>query len=177
VANAEVLRAPIAGRIRAIRAGVGEIAAPGAVVIEIEGSASPLVETVNLPDATGQAIAKARLAEGGAELRLIGRSPGVAGGAETLQFALPAASGLRSGAVVRLAVTFADRPARRGIVLPAEAIVRESGDMVWVKTSPLTYAPRPVRTQPAGDGVLVEAGLAAGERVVVRGASLIAQVR
>lgn len=93
VANAEVLRAPIAGRIRAIRAAVGEIAAPGAVVIEIEGSASPLVETVNPPDATGQAIAKARLAEGGAELRLIGRSPGVAGGAETLQFALPAASG------------------------------------------------------------------------------------
>ncbi|MBX9883306.1 MAG: hypothetical protein K2X73_15245 [Sphingomonas sp.] len=177
VASAEVLRAPIAGRIRAIRAAVGEIAAPGAVVIEIEGSASPLVEAVNLPSETGQAVAKATLAERGAPLRLVGRSPGVAGGAETLQFALPAGSGLRTGAVVRVAVSFADGPARRGIVLPAEAIVREGGDMVWVKTSPLTYAPRPVRTVPAGDGVLIAGGLAAGERVVVRGASLIAQVR
>lgn len=177
VVSAEALRAPIAGRIRAIRAAVGEIAAPGAVVIEIEGSGALLVEAVNLPGETGHSITRAMLAESGVALRLAGRSPGLAGGAETLQFVLPAESGLRNGAIVRLGVTFADQPARRGIVLPTEAVVREGGDMVWVKTGPLTYASRSVRAVPAGNGVLIEAGLAGGERVVVRGASLIAQVR
>lgn len=176
VSSAETLRAPITGRIRAIRGAVGEIAAPGTVVIEIEGSGALLVEAINLPGESGTPIARAVLA-GGPPLRLVGRSPGVAGGAETLQFAPPSAAGLRSGAVVRLAVTFADRPARRGILLPAEAVMREGGDQIWVKSSPLTYAPRPVRAVPAGDAMLIEAGLSPGERVVVRGVSLIAQVR
>ena len=50
--------------------------------------------------------------------------------------------------------------------------------MVWVKTAPERFEARPIRSEPLdGVRVLVTDGLKAGERVVVQGASLIAQIR
>jgi len=50
--------------------------------------------------------------------------------------------------------------------------------VVWVKTAPERFAARAVRSEPLdGLRVLVTGGLQAGDRVVVQGASLIAQIR
>jgi len=50
--------------------------------------------------------------------------------------------------------------------------------VVFSHKEPELFAPRPVRTEPLdGDNVLVTAGIAEGERIVVRNAPLLNQVR
>jgi len=50
--------------------------------------------------------------------------------------------------------------------------------IVWVKTAPERFEPRPVTTEPLdGVSVAVTSGLKAGERVAVRAATLINQIR
>lgn len=50
--------------------------------------------------------------------------------------------------------------------------------IVWVKTAPERYEPRVVTVEPLdGANVAVTAGLQSGDRVTVRGASLINQIR
>ena len=67
-----------------------------------------------------------------------------------------------------------------GLPLPAAALTRNTANqvVVWVKTAPEQFAARAIRSEPLdGLRVLVTAGLQPGERVVVQGASLIAQIR
>ena len=67
-----------------------------------------------------------------------------------------------------------------GLPLPASALTRNTANqiVVWVKTAPERFEARPIRSEPLdGVRVLVTDGLKAGERVVVQGASLIAQIR
>ncbi|MEK9950781.1 MAG: efflux RND transporter periplasmic adaptor subunit, partial [Curvibacter sp.] len=68
----------------------------------------------------------------------------------------------------------------QGVVLPAQAVVRNPANetVVWVKTSAERFVAQPVQAQ-ALDArtVVVTQGLQAGQRVVVQGAPLIAQIR
>jgi len=64
--------------------------------------------------------------------------------------------------------------------VPASALTRNTANqvVVWVKTAPERFTARVVRSEPLdGVRVLVTGGLQAGERVVVQGASLLAQIR
>lgn len=183
VQTAEQLRAPIAGRIARVSARVGELAAPGQMLVEIEGASPALVEVAAPAAVAGRAVrsAEAETAAGiRVPLRLVGRSPGLQGGVEQMQF-VPAAGGgvLRTGETVTLDMVLAAAPDRRGFVVPAGAFVRDGGtDVLFVKTGPTRFAPRVVRARPLAGGVLlVEAGLATGDRVVSEGAALLAQVR
>jgi len=68
----------------------------------------------------------------------------------------------------------------RGIVLPAEAVVKNAANepVVWIKLSAERYLPQPVRYQALDSrSVVITNGLSADNRVVVQGASLIAQIR
>ena len=68
----------------------------------------------------------------------------------------------------------------RGLPLPMAALARNTANqvVVWVKTAPERFEARAVQTQPLdGVQVIVTSGLKAGERAVVQGASLIAQIR
>ena len=50
--------------------------------------------------------------------------------------------------------------------------------MVWRHVDPERFEPRPVRTEPLdATRLIVRAGVAEGDRVVVRGADLINQIR
>jgi hypothetical protein len=50
--------------------------------------------------------------------------------------------------------------------------------IVWVKTAPERFEPRTVTTEPLdGTDVAVTSGLKAGDRVAVRAATLINQIR
>ena len=67
-----------------------------------------------------------------------------------------------------------------GIVLPRNAVVRSGNGeaMVWRHVDPERFEPRPVRTEPLdATRLIVRAGVAEGDRVVVRGADLINQIR
>ncbi len=67
-----------------------------------------------------------------------------------------------------------------GLILARDAVVRSpAGEaVVWLHTDAEGFEPRPVRTQ-AFDAtrLIVAAGLSQGERIVIRGADLINQVR
>ena len=68
----------------------------------------------------------------------------------------------------------------KGVAVPLSAVARNSsGDTVlWVHVGAETFAPRKVRYQLLdGGNVAVTEGVAAGERMVVQGASALAQVR
>ena len=72
------------------------------------------------------------------------------------------------------------RESASGLPLVQRALVRSPANetMVWVKTAPERFAPKPVRSQPLdGSRVLVVGGLQAGKRVVVDGAPLLNQIR
>ncbi|HSV81655.1 MAG TPA: efflux RND transporter periplasmic adaptor subunit, partial [Ramlibacter sp.] len=68
----------------------------------------------------------------------------------------------------------------KGVVLPAQAIVRNAANepVVWIKSGAERFIPQPVQYRPLdGQTVVVTQGLAPDNRVVVQGASLIAQIR
>jgi multidrug efflux pump subunit AcrA (membrane-fusion protein) len=68
----------------------------------------------------------------------------------------------------------------QGIPLPLSALARNGAGetVVWIHSEAERFAPRKVRVQPLDAGrVAVTGGLAAGDRVVVEGAGLLAQVR
>jgi RND family efflux transporter MFP subunit len=67
-----------------------------------------------------------------------------------------------------------------GLIIARDAVVRSSNGeaVVWVHVEPERFEPKPVRTQPFdATRVIVAAGLTEGDRVVVRGAELINQIR
>jgi RND family efflux transporter MFP subunit len=67
-----------------------------------------------------------------------------------------------------------------GLIIARDAVVRSSNGeaIVWVHVEPERFEPKPVRTQPFdATRVIVAAGLTEGDRVVVRGAELINQIR
>lgn len=69
---------------------------------------------------------------------------------------------------------------QQGIVLPAQAVVRNSANIavVWIKLSAERFLPQPVQYRVLDpERVLIQQGLGADNRVVVHGASLLNQVR
>ena len=88
------------------------------------------------------------------------------------------AAPLAVGQTVNVIVALRDKA--KGIVLPAEAVVRSpvNETVVWIKTGAERYTPQPVQVRPLdAKTVLITSGLAADNRVVVLGAPLIAQIR
>ena len=68
----------------------------------------------------------------------------------------------------------------KGIVLPAQAVTRNSANetVVWIKAGAERYIPQPVQVRPLdAQTVVITQGLGADNRVVVQGAPLIAQIR
>ena len=68
----------------------------------------------------------------------------------------------------------------QGYRVPAAALVKNPANqtIVWVKAVPERFEPRTVTVEPLdGANVAVTAGLKAGDRVVVRAATLVNQVR
>ena len=113
-------------------------------------------------------------------LRVTKRSPGPAA---TMSVAIGSA---QAGAALPLAIgqpvtVVAQSKARiKGIVLPAQAVVRNPSNepIVWIKSGAERFIPMPVQFRPLdANTVVVTQGLSADNRVVVQGAPLIAQIR
>ncbi len=178
----EPLRAPISGVIARSDLKAGQIVDGREVLIEIVDPARLMVEASTPDAALGAKLRDAHLAGlDGVRLQLVGAARALRDGVLPLNFRLKSdrdAAPLAVGQPVTVVAALTER--RKGIVLPAEAVVRSPSNepVVWIKTGAERYLPQPVQVQPLdAHTVLVTRGLAPDNRVVVLGAALVAQIR
>lgn len=178
----EPLRAPVSGVIARTDLKAGQIIEARDVMVEIVDPARLMVEATT-PDVTlGARLAGASLlGVEGVKLQLVGAARALRDGVLPLSFriqASPTATPLALGQPLTLVAALNER--RKGIVLPASAIVRSPANepVVWIKTGVEHFLPQPVQLQSlSATTVLVTQGLAPDNRVLVQGAALVAQIR
>jgi len=178
----EPLRAPISGVIARADLKVGQIVEARDVLIEVVDPVRLMVEASTPDVSLGSRVGSASLAGiEGVRLQLVGAARALRDGVLPLNFRVSVASGaapLALGQSVNLIATLKER--RKGIVLPASAVVRSPANepVVWIKTGAERFLPQPVQVQPLdATTVLVTQGLAPDNRVLVQGAALVAQIR
>lgn len=180
--GSESLVAPIDGVIASIDAGPGSVVSPGETLLTIIDPARMSVAALAFEPVTAGSVLRASvvLPDGGTlEARLVGVGAQTRGGAVPVRLDL---IGVAPGLVAGRPVTvFLERSATmRGLVLPSAAVIRApNGEhVVFEKLGAERFMPRPVRIeQVSADRVVVRAGVMPQARVVVRGASLIGQIR
>ena len=178
----EPLRAPVSGVIARADVKAGQIVDTREVLIEVIDPVRLMVEASTPDVSLGSRLGTAHLAGlEGVKLQLVGAARSLRDGMLPLNFRASVAAGaapLAVGQTVTLVAALKER--RKGIVLPASSVVRSPSNepIVWIKTGAERFMPQPVQVQPLDAvTVLVTQGLAADNRVLVQGASLIAQIR
>ncbi|MFC7692754.1 efflux RND transporter periplasmic adaptor subunit [Paeniroseomonas aquatica] len=178
----EVIRAPADGVVASARAVAGQVVAAQDVLFQIVDPAGLWVEAlVFVGDAAMDLRGATASVRGSPPMRLAlqGFGRAVQQGATLAQFrVVEPMAGLSLGQPVTVVAEVAEPI--RGLVLPRAAVVRAPNgeQVVWRHLKPEIFAAAPVRIEPLDAArVLVAAGLAAGERVVVQGAGLVNQVR
>jgi membrane fusion protein, heavy metal efflux system len=178
----EDLRAPVSGVIAATRVVAGQVVAPSDQLFQIIDPGSLMVEALVFdqvdPDAVHEATATAA-GDAVIKLKFVGRSRALQQQYSLLQFQIADAKvHLNAGTPVTVIATTGEPLS--GIVVPRAALAQApSGQtVVFSHKEPEVFVPRPVRVEPFdSDNVLVTAGIAEGERIVVRNAPLLNQVR
>lgn len=180
----EPLTAPISGVIARANVMTGQVVDARELLFEVVDPARVLVEATTADLSLAARVATAHL-QGvpGVTLRLVGAARSLRDGVLPLTFRAQAdkageALPLAVGQPVTVIATFNERI--KGVVLPAEAVVRSPTNepVVWIKVGAERYLPQPVQARPLdAHRVIVTQGLAPDNRVVVRGAPLIAQIR
>jgi RND family efflux transporter MFP subunit len=178
----EPLRAPVSGVIARANVKAGQIVDTREVLIEVIDPARLMVEASTPDVSLGSRLGGAHLAGlEGVKLQLVGAARSLRDGMLPLNFRASVAAGAAPLAVGQsVTVVAALKERRKGIVLPASAVVRSPANepMVWIKTGAERFMPQPVQVQPLDAvTVLVTLGLAADNRVLVQGAALVAQIR
>jgi membrane fusion protein, heavy metal efflux system len=175
----EALRAPVAGVIASATAQAGAVVEGRTIVFEIIDPNRLQVEATitdarNLgPNASADA--------GGKALRLerVGAGRADAAGASIIRYRIvEGAEGVRLNQPVT--VFAATSKSVSGVAVARAAVVRGANgqSIVFVKETPERILPRIVTFEIVGaDRVVITNGVTAGERVVVAGAQLIAQIR
>lgn len=177
----EPLRAPVSGVIARADLKAGQIVESREVLVEVVDPARMLVEasTPNV-QLSSQIGAASLVGVDSARLQLVGAARALRDGVLPLTFRVQASDSAMLAVGQPVIVTAALKTRRKGIVLPAEAVVRSPSNesVVWIKAGSERFVPQPVQVQPLDThAVLVTQGLAADNRVVVRGAALVAQIR
>ena len=154
---------------------------PKDVLFEIVDPARVLVEASTADASIGGQLGQAAVAGlPGVKLQFLGAARSLREGTLPLTFRA-AASGaipLAIGQPVTVVATL--NQAVKGYVLPAQAVTRSASNdtIVWIKAGAERFIPQPVQLRPLdAQTVVVTSGLGAGNRVVVQGASLLAQIR
>lgn len=177
----EALVSPITGVIASASVLAGQVVEPRDVMFEVVDPRRVLVEATAADVAVATHIAQASVA-GLPEVKLqyLGAARSLRDGTLPLTFraSSPTALPLAIGQPVTV-VAALDRQVK-GYVLPAQAVTRSPSNepVVWVKRAAERYAPQPVEFQAVdAQTIVVTKGLDAAQRIVVQGASLIAQIR
>lgn len=178
----EALSAPVDGVVSLATARIGGVVAAGDTLFEIVQPQRLWVDAVAYEPALATRIrdASVRLASGTVlSARLLGVGTRLRQQAIPLQFELlgplpPLAVEEKVTVFARLADTL------HGVALPREALTRDPGGewRVWLKQGAEHFAPQRVTSEALdGANVAITGGLGGGERVVVRGAALLEQIR
>ena len=178
----EILRAPIDGVVASARVVAGQVVQAQDVLFQIVDPNSLWVEAYDYGDNDPAALKHATAVGPGnvaMKLGFQGWSRTLQQQATVLQFAIAAPPpSARVGQPVTVTAQRAENA--NGIVVDRDAVVRGGNGetIVWRHVEPEFFEPRPVRTEPFDAmRVLIVAGVAEGERIVVRGAGLINQIR
>lgn len=175
------LRAPVDGIIGAVSVVAGEVVDAQALLFEVLDPARLVVEAPAYDLSLAGQIASAEGEAGGRAIALVALPTGrqLQGQAVPMRFRVTdTGQPLSVGQPVRVMVR--RQAAGDGVALPASALTRDSAGrtIVWVHTEPERFVPRPVQHEPLGArDVAIRQGLAAGDRIVTQGASLLSQVR
>lgn len=182
VSQRDTLVAPVSGVIATSNAVAGQVVEARELVFEIVDPQRLAIEALAYDPAVAADIAAASLAVGGESVPMT-----FIGAARSLrEQALPLVFAAEGGALSRLAVGqpvevfVRTRSTVDGLKVPAASVVKNPANqpIVWVKTAPERFEPRPVIVEPLdGVSVAVTSGLSPGERVATRGATLINQIR
>ena len=176
----EELVAPVSGVIAEGRPVAGQIVQSNAVIFQIVDPAKLWIEALSFQALRGVKDATARTAAGDA-MTVAFKGSGFTAQNQSIpvHFSVEqGADGLRAGEFVTVFAQVGD--GRTGIALPRIAVVRAANgqDFIYEHVSAERFEARPVRTEPLdGARVLIAAGIAAGKRIVVRGAELVGHVR
>lgn len=178
----EVLRAPLDGVVTAVRVAAGQVVGSQDVLFQVLDPGGLWVEALSYGDVDlSQLGGASALLPGGKPLSLSFRGFGRAlqQQATLVQFAIEdAPATLAIGQAVR--VTAQNGASISGIIVPRDAVVRGSNGeaLVWRHTNPERFEAKPVRTEPFdATRLVIRAGIATGERIVVRGAEHLNQIR
>lgn len=178
----EVLRAPLDGVVTAVRVVAGQVIGSQDVAFQVLDPGGLWVEALSYGEVDLSRLSSASaLLPGGSPLALSFRGFGRAlqQQATLVQFAIEdAPATLAIGQPVR--VTAQNGDSVSGIIVPRDAVVRGSNGeaLVWRHTDPERFEARPVRTEPFdATRLVIRAGIASGERIVVRGADHLNQIR
>ena len=183
LSGGEALVAPVSGVLAASNAVVGQVVEPKELIFEVLDPDSLHIEASAYEPLPLDQVVSASVAVGerSVPLSYIGASRRLREQALPLMFenhATGAGLTLPLGQPVKVQVRL--KATLRGLPLPMAALTRNTANqvVVWVKTAPERFEARAVQTQPLdGLRVVVTGGLKSGERAVVQGASLIAQIR
>jgi cobalt-zinc-cadmium efflux system membrane fusion protein len=178
----EELRAPIDGTIALSRVVAGQVVVPQDQLFQIVDKDSLWVEGFIFgetePDSIVSATAISR-SNANTKLQLEGVGQALQQQAIQVHFSIAnPTSSIRVGEPVRIVALGKDK--LNGIVVPREAVVRSpNGELiVWTMAAPERFVPQPVRIEPVdGERVAILAGLQPDQRVVVKAAELINQVK
>jgi RND family efflux transporter MFP subunit len=177
----ELLRASTDGVITAAKAVPGQVVQPQDVLFEIADPQGLWVEALAYDELDPTDPVQAAADSDGSAFRLsyLGTSRALRQHATVVHFSIPEPpSGLRIGQPVTVLVQ--GGRAKQGLIFPRDAVVKSNNgeSVVWVHVAPERFEPRPVRIEPLdAKNIIVAAGLNASDRVVVRGADLINQIR
>jgi cobalt-zinc-cadmium efflux system membrane fusion protein len=177
----EPLVAPVSGVIAMADVASGQVVGSRELLFEVIDPARLMVEA-SAPDASlSTQLSKASLVGmPGWTLQFIGAGRVLRDAAVPLTFRATGAGAVPLAIGQPVTVLAALSSKVTGYVLPAEAITRNPSNepVVWIKSGAERYIPQPVRVQSLdARTVVVTQGLGADNRVVVQGASLIAQIR
>jgi cobalt-zinc-cadmium efflux system membrane fusion protein len=178
----ELLRAPTDGVIAVAKVAPGQVVQPQDVLFQIVDPKGLWVEALVYGTMDPGSLADAAAVTTGGQsmpLSYRGFSRTLQQHAAVVQFAVPdPPPNLSIGQPVTvLAKTGAEMT---GLVVPRDAVVRSGNGetIVWLHVEPERFEARPVRTQTFdATRLIVAAGVVEGERIVVRGADLINQIR
>jgi membrane fusion protein, heavy metal efflux system len=178
----EVLRAPADGVVALARVVAGQVVQAQDVLFQIVDPNSLWVEAYDYSDNDPATLEHATaVGQGNVAMKLTFQGWGrtLQQQATVLQFEISAPPpSIRVGQPVT--VTAQRDETARGVVLDRGAVVRgDNGEsIVWRHAGPEFFEPLPIRTEPFdATRVVVAAGIAEHDRIVVRGAELINQIR
>lgn len=180
VSGSEAITASASGVIATANALAGQIVEARDVLFDIVDPNRMMVEATT-PDATlaGRITTASIAGLSGPDLAFLGGGRSLRDGALPIYFrANLKNTALAVGQPVTVIVKLSDK--LKGIALPAEALVRNPSNepIVWIKSGAERFIAQPVEAKPLdARTVVVVKGLAADNRVVVSGTSLINQIR